>query len=165
MHLRRQRGVQQTLNHFVMRLPIDRIDQTGILSMDPQFWHERWQHNEIGFHQDAINSHLMDFWPALGFAPDSRIFVPLCGKSRDLPHTGAVTLLERFGSALNLNIHFHMLFLDGEVGSPPRFYWIEAPTHDELTRLTQAIARRIGRFLERQGVVGAGCRRLHGCRR
>jgi hypothetical protein len=27
--------------------------------------------------------------------------------------TGAVTLIQRFGSALNLNLHFHMLFLDG----------------------------------------------------
>ena len=27
--------------------------------------------------------------------------------------TGAVTLIQRFGSALNLNIHFHPLFLDG----------------------------------------------------
>jgi hypothetical protein len=27
--------------------------------------------------------------------------------------TGAVTLIQRFGSALNLNVHFHMLFLDG----------------------------------------------------
>ena len=26
---------------------------------------------------------------------------------------GAVILIERFGSALHLNIHFHMLFLDG----------------------------------------------------
>lgn len=52
--------------------------------MDSQFWHERWQRNEIGFHQDAVNAHLTDFWPGLGFAPDSRIFVPLCGKSRDL---------------------------------------------------------------------------------
>jgi hypothetical protein len=30
--------------------------------------------------------------------------------------TGAVTLIQRFGSALNLNIHFHMLFLDGSYG-------------------------------------------------
>ena len=28
-------------------------------------------------------------------------------------HTGAVTLIQRFGGALNLNIHFHMIFLDG----------------------------------------------------
>lgn len=26
--------------------------------------------------------------------------------------TGAVTLIQRFGGALNLNIHFHMLFLN-----------------------------------------------------
>ena len=28
-------------------------------------------------------------------------------------HTGAVTLIQRFGSALNLNLHFHALFIDG----------------------------------------------------
>lgn len=27
--------------------------------------------------------------------------------------TGAVTLIQRFGGALNLNVHFHRLFLDG----------------------------------------------------
>lgn len=33
--------------------------------------------------------------------------------TRATGRTGAVTLIQRFGSALNLNIHFHMLFLDG----------------------------------------------------
>jgi hypothetical protein len=27
-------------------------------------------------------------------------------------HTGAITFIQRFGSVLNLNVHFHMLFLD-----------------------------------------------------
>ena len=35
------------------------------------------------------------------------------GFSRKDGATGAVTLIQRFGSALNLNIHFHILFLDG----------------------------------------------------
>ena len=35
------------------------------------------------------------------------------GLTRTKGHTGAVRLTQRFGSALNLNIHFHMLFLDG----------------------------------------------------
>jgi len=35
------------------------------------------------------------------------------GYKNSTAHTGAVTLIQRFGSALNLNIHFHMLFLDG----------------------------------------------------
>jgi hypothetical protein len=35
------------------------------------------------------------------------------GYNKKTAQTGAVTLIQRFGSALNLNIHFHMLYLDG----------------------------------------------------
>lgn len=35
------------------------------------------------------------------------------GVTRAAAHSGAVTLIHRFGSALNLNVHLHMLFLDG----------------------------------------------------
>jgi len=51
------------------------------------------------------------------------------GYEKSTAHTGAVTLIQRFGSALNLNIHFHMLFLDGVyVGDPgsARFRWVKA---------------------------------------
>jgi hypothetical protein len=69
-----------------------------------------------------------------------------------------VTLIQRFGSALNLNIHFHMLFLDGvylngNADTPPRFHWVKAPTSNELSQLTHRMAGRIGRFLERQGLL------------
>jgi hypothetical protein len=72
--------------------------------------------------------------------------------------SGAVTLIQRFGGALNLNIHFHMLFLDGVYidsrhGTNPRFRRVKAPTSDELTQLTHTIARRVGRYLERQGLL------------
>lgn len=52
--------------------------------MDPQFWHERWQRHETGWHQHEINTHLQDFWPRLVLPAGSPVFVPLCGKSRDL---------------------------------------------------------------------------------
>lgn len=52
--------------------------------MDISFWHDRWKQNEIGFHQADFNSHLQEFWPALGLPAKTRVFVPLCGKSRDL---------------------------------------------------------------------------------
>ena len=39
------------------------------------------------------------------------------GMTRASAASGAVTPIQRFGSALNLNIHFHMLFLDGVCGS------------------------------------------------
>ena len=73
-------------------------------------------------------------------------------------HTGAVTLIQNFGSALNLNIHFHMLFLDGVYTRgtkrrPMRFLKVKAPTKAELTRLTHTIALRVGRYLERQGLI------------
>jgi len=56
-------------------------------------------------------------------------------------------------SGCELNVHFHMLFLDGVYVERPdgslRFRWVKAPTSAELTGLVQALARRIGRFLER----------------
>ncbi len=79
------------------------------------------------------------------------------GYTRSTAHAGAVTLIQRFGSALNLNIHFHMLFLDGvyvgEAGSSARFRWVKAPTSAELTQLTHTIAHRLARYLERQGLL------------
>lgn len=52
--------------------------------MDPQFWHARWERGEIGFHQAAVNPHLEQHWPRLNLPAGTRVFVPLCGKSRDL---------------------------------------------------------------------------------
>ncbi|HRD64863.1 MAG TPA: thiopurine S-methyltransferase [Candidatus Competibacter sp.] len=52
--------------------------------MEPGFWHERWERAEIGFHQQEINLHLQRFWNRLELLPGQRVFVPLCGKSRDL---------------------------------------------------------------------------------
>jgi hypothetical protein len=42
------------------------------------------------------------------------------GFTRKTAQTGAVTLIQRFGGALNLNVHFHMLFLDGVYTTTPR---------------------------------------------
>ena len=52
--------------------------------MNPDFWHARWQQNQIGFHQQDINLHLQDYWPLQGVQEGGRVFVPLCGKSRDM---------------------------------------------------------------------------------
>ncbi len=52
--------------------------------MQQEFWHERWQQNQIGFHSEDINRHLQQVWPTLNIAPGSQVFVPLCGKSNDM---------------------------------------------------------------------------------
>ena len=52
--------------------------------MDPSFWHQRWEKNEIAFHESAANQLLVKHFDALSLAPGSRVFVPLCGKSLDV---------------------------------------------------------------------------------
>ena len=50
-----------------------------------------------------------------------------------------------------------MLFLDGVYVDRPdgtaRFHWVKAPTSAELGQLAHTIVHRIGRFLERQGLL------------
>ena len=54
-------------------------------------------------------------------------------------------------------MHFHMLFLDGVYVEGPdgslTFRWVKAPTSAELTVVAGRIASRVGRFLERQGLL------------
>jgi thiopurine S-methyltransferase len=50
--------------------------------MNPEFWHERWKDNKIGFHQENYNQHLINHIKKL--PPFERIFLPLCGKSKDM---------------------------------------------------------------------------------
>lgn len=52
--------------------------------MDANFWHERWEKNEIGFHQSEANALMAGHFAALSLARGARVFVPLCGKTRDI---------------------------------------------------------------------------------
>ncbi len=56
--------------------------------MDHDFWQQRWQNNEIGFHQETINPWLAYYYGEKGAPAEKRatlrVFVPLCGKSRDM---------------------------------------------------------------------------------
>ncbi len=52
--------------------------------MQPEFWHQRWSDNQIGFHQSAPTPLLLKHWPSLGVAPGARVLVPLAGKSLDM---------------------------------------------------------------------------------
>ncbi|MDD5364264.1 MAG: thiopurine S-methyltransferase [Gallionellaceae bacterium] len=51
---------------------------------DNALWLQCWRDRATGFHQAAPNPLLLRFWPGLGLAAGSRIFVPLCGKSLDM---------------------------------------------------------------------------------
>jgi len=81
------------------------------------------------------------------------------GYKHKTARTGAVTLIQRFGSALNLNIHFHMLFLDGvyidsKPGQGQQIFKPSAPHQaSEIVELAHKISVRLARYLERAGLI------------
>lgn len=52
--------------------------------MNKEFWIDRWKENSIGFHLQDVNPLLVDAYNKLDKKGCLFIFVPLCGKSRDL---------------------------------------------------------------------------------
>ena len=52
--------------------------------MQPDFWHQRWQENRIGFHRGEVMPLLEKHWHALQLPSSGRVLVPLAGKSLDM---------------------------------------------------------------------------------
>ncbi len=72
--------------------------------------------------------------------------------------TGAITFIQRFGSALNLNVHFHILFLDGVFcpspeSEKPVFWASNPPTDFDIKELAETIFLRVRRHLKRKGYL------------
>ena len=51
--------------------------------MEADFWHQKWEKDEIGFHRSETNPFLVAHFDKLDLAEGSRVFLPLCGKTRD----------------------------------------------------------------------------------
>jgi len=88
----------------------------------------------------VITRHLLDQTGCNAFRADS----------------GAVTLIQRFGSAANLNIHLHCLVLDGvyrRTDGEPVFARADSPTDEALQALLHKIITRLMKLLTRRGVL------------
>jgi hypothetical protein len=87
----------------------------------------------------------------------ARHLLDAAGLKADDGHGGAVTLIQRFGLAANLNIHLHCLVLDGVyrcgADGAPAFVEVDAPTDDEVPALLQTLIARLMRMLTRRGVL------------
>lgn len=73
--------------------------------------------------------------------------------------TGAVTVIQRFNSAVDLSPHFHALVLDGvysfPAGRTPVFHPTPAPADEDVARVVTAVFRRVERKLaDREPSVG-----------
>lgn len=53
--------------------------------MDASFWHERWAANQTAFHLGEANPLLVKYFKGLSLAAGARVFLPLCGKTLDIP--------------------------------------------------------------------------------
>ena len=70
--------------------------------------------------------------------------------------TGAVSVIQRGDSALRLNVHFHVLALDGVYvraaqGGELVFHALAAPTADEVTDVATRTAQRVQKVFARHG--------------
>jgi len=52
--------------------------------MEASFWHQKWQEGDIGFHRSEANPFLIKHFEKLNLTKGGRVFLPLCGKTRDL---------------------------------------------------------------------------------
>ncbi|NOR58677.1 MAG: thiopurine S-methyltransferase [Sulfurimonas sp.] len=52
--------------------------------MQADYWHNLWETNDTGWHLDDANPFLLEFFPLLKLKAESRVFIPLCGKTLDI---------------------------------------------------------------------------------
>lgn len=52
--------------------------------MDTDFWLNKWKENNIAFHNSEANPQLVKHFDQLPIAANSRVFLPLCGKTLDI---------------------------------------------------------------------------------
>ena len=69
------------------------------------------------------------------------------------PKVGAITVIQRFGQALNLNAHFHTLYMDGvfhENYLGEEVFYELIPTHEEVVQVTGILKKRLERLMARE---------------
>src|SRR2546425_7108782 len=83
------------------------------------------------------------------------------GVPRDQVQPGSVTFIQRFGSAINVNLHFHCVFIEGvyldrtAAGRRPRFVTVEPPSDADIATVLQKLSHRVIRKLRRLGYLEA----------
>lgn len=52
--------------------------------MENNYWLDKWKKNDIAFHEQCVNADLITYINELNLKPGDYIFVPLCGKTKDI---------------------------------------------------------------------------------
>ncbi|MCA9508581.1 MAG: transposase [Myxococcales bacterium] len=109
----------------------------------------------IAYDNDALNAVLSIFMSVL--FSYLRKKSKRCGgkalRAQDY-YPGAVTFIQRFGSALNLNVHLHSQVSDGVyvryANNKIHFIRVLPPSSEEIKTITIKIAKKVHRYLERR---------------
>lgn len=88
----------------------------------------------------------------------SKYYRRKAGLTKAQSQTGAVTLIQRFGGSINLNVHFHTLYIDGVYQlsadkKPNVFCPCSEPTLIELKTVLDKIIKKSIALLERRGFL------------
>jgi len=77
------------------------------------------------------------------------------------PLPGAITFIQRSGSALNAALHLHILAIDGVYATPvvegvaPRLHALTGPSDEDVGAVVEKIAKRTVKLLRRHGYLGS----------
>lgn len=52
--------------------------------MHNDYWLGKWKKSDIAFHEEEVTAELVTYLEELNLSPGDRIFVPLCGKTKDM---------------------------------------------------------------------------------
>ncbi|MDR3390361.1 MAG: thiopurine S-methyltransferase [Sulfuriferula sp.] len=87
--------------------------------MEASFWHARWERGEIGFHTGEANPLFTAHFEKLNLPAGSRVFLPLCGKTRDFAWllASGYRVAGAELSELAINALFQELGLEPEISS------------------------------------------------
>ena len=116
------------------------IKKTAFQSYAGQLFHAPGDQNFFEFRNtspDSCQNHMIAAARGVESTMSSHL-IQQAGIERKNAATGAVTLIQRFGSAANLNTHLHALVLDGVyqiTAEGPVFIEAPAPTHAQLQTL------------------------------
>jgi thiopurine S-methyltransferase len=67
-----------------LALSQNRGENTSGGIVDNDFWHQKWESNQLGFHERKTNPLLLKFFHDLSLRGRGRVFLPLCGKTLDI---------------------------------------------------------------------------------
>jgi hypothetical protein len=81
------------------------------------------------------------------------------GHPRQQVQAGSITFVQRFGSSLNLNLHYHLIVLDGVYrnrsaqGLKPKFVKIAPPSDADIAAVVTKISQKVIRKLRKLGYL------------